>query len=151
MFKNLPKALLTLFLCSLLVGIGLAVTNMAVLRAAGENVVIGRLNGARVGQEFPAIKAAWESIAKKKAELEEELNAKAAGKDEAERTSLLEQYNKQYNDYARSVLEPAQKSLEDAIAAVAKEKGVTVVIDDSVVHLGGIDITEDVLKKGGAK
>ncbi len=151
MFKNLPKALVTLFICTLLVGLGLGLTNMAVSRAAGESVVIGKLDGARVGQEFPAMKTAWENVSKQKAALEKELNKKAEGQDEESQKALLEQYNKKYNDYAREQLDPAQKALENAIAAVAREKGVTVVLDASVVHLGGVDITEAVLKKGGAK
>ncbi len=69
MFKNLPKALVTLFVCTLLVGLGLGLTNRAVSRAAGESVVIGKLDGARVGQEFPAMKTAWETVAKQKAAL----------------------------------------------------------------------------------
>lgn len=151
MFKKLPKALLTVFVCALLVGIGMGISNLAVLRAAGENVVIGKLDGARVGQEFPAMSAAWENIAKQKAALEKELNKKAEGQDQDAQKTLLEQYNKKYNDYAKSQLDPAQKALETAIAAVAKEKGITVIIDGSVVHLGGIDMTDAVLKKGGAK
>jgi Skp family chaperone for outer membrane proteins len=151
MFKNLPKALVTLFICTLLVGLGLGLTNLAVSRAAGESVVIGKLDGARVGQEFPAMKTAWENVAKQKAALEKELNKKAEGQDEESQKALLDQYNKKYNDYAREHLDPAQKALETAIAAVAKEKGITVVLDSSVVHLGGVDITEAVLKKGGAK
>jgi Skp family chaperone for outer membrane proteins len=151
MFKNLPKALGTLFICTLLVGLGLGLTNRAVSRAAGESAVIGKLDGSRVGQEFPAMKTAWENVAKQKAGLEKELNKKAEGQDEESQKALLDQYNKKYNDYAREQLDPAQKALESAIAAVAKDKGVTVVLDSSVVHLGGVDITEAVLKKGGAK
>ncbi|OPZ64890.1 MAG: Outer membrane protein (OmpH-like) [Firmicutes bacterium ADurb.Bin506] len=151
MLRKLPKAILTLFICSLLVGIGLGISNLAVLNAAGEPVVIGKLSGSRLGQEFPAMKTAWENIAKQKATLEKELNSKATGQDEEAQAALLEQYNKKYNDYAKTQLDPAQKALEAAIAAVAKEKGVTVVIDDSVVHLGGIDMTDAVLKKGGVK
>jgi len=151
MFKNLPKALVTLFVCTLLVGLGLGLTSLAVSRAAGESAVIGKLDGAKVGQEFPAMKTAWENVAKQKAALEKELNKKAEGQDEESQKALLDQYNKKYNDYAREQLDPAQKALDTAIAAVAKEKGVTVVLDSSVVHLGGVDITEAVLKKGGAK
>ena len=151
MFKNLPKALVTLFICTLLVGLGLGLTNLPVSRAAGESVVIGKLDGARVGQEFPAMKTAWENVTKQKAALEKELNKKAEGQDEESQKTLLDQYNKKHYDYAREQLDPAQKALETAIAAVAKEKGITVVLDSSVVHLGGVDITEAVLKKGGAK
>lgn len=151
MFKNFPKGLIALFICTFLVGLGLGVTSMSVSRAAGEAAVIGKLDGARVGQEFPAMKTAWENISKQKAALEKELNKKAEGQDEESQKALLDQYNKKYNDYARDQLDPAQKALEAAIAAVAKEKGVTVVLETSVVHLGGVDITEAVLKKGGAK
>jgi len=52
MLRKLPKAILTLFICSLLVGIGLGISNLAVLNAAGEPVVIGKVSGTRLGQEF---------------------------------------------------------------------------------------------------
>ncbi len=151
MFKNVPKALVVVLVCAILVGAGAGVANLAVSRAAGEAAVIGKVDGVRLGQEFPAMKTALENILKQKSALEKELNTKAEGQDQETQQALLDQYNLKYNEYARNQLEPAEKALQSAIAAVAKDKGVTVVLDSSVVHLGGIDMTDAVLKKGGAK
>ncbi|MEA4884954.1 MAG: OmpH family outer membrane protein [Clostridia bacterium] len=151
MFKNLPKTLVTMLICSVVIGAGAGLMNLAVSSAAPEPVVIGKIDGPKLNSEFPALKAAWDNISKQKATLEKELNSKAENQDEETQKVLLDQYNKKYNDYAKTQLEPATKSLKDAIAAVAKEKGVNVVLDLNVVHLGGIDITDAVMKKGGAK
>ena len=152
MFKNVPKTLLIVLVCAILVGAVAVVANLsAVSRAAGEAAVIGKVDGVRLGQEFPAMQKAVDNILKQKAALEKELNTKAEGQDQETQRTLLDQYNLKYNEYAKQQLEPAENALKSAIAAVAKEKGVTVVLDSSVVHLGGIDMTEAVLKKGGAK
>ncbi|MCR4424732.1 MAG: OmpH family outer membrane protein [Firmicutes bacterium] len=148
MLKALPKSLAIILISSLVIGVGAGLTNLAVSRAAGEAAVIGKIDGPKLKQEFPAMKAAWDAIAKQKAALEKELNSKAEGQDEETKKQLLDQYNTKYNEYARTQLEPAAKALENAIAAAAKEKGVNVVIDTNVVHLGGIDLTDLVMKKG---
>jgi len=151
MFKNVPKALVVVLVCAILVGAVAGVANLAVSRAAGEAAVIGKVDGVRLGQEFPAMQKAVDNILKQKGALEKELNTKAEGQDQETQRTLLDQYNLKYNEYARQQLEPAENALKSAIAAVAKDKGVTVVLDSSVVHLGGIDMTDAVLKKGGAK
>ncbi len=52
MFKNVPKALVVVLVCAILVGAGAGVANLAVSRAAGEAAVIGKVDGVRLGQEF---------------------------------------------------------------------------------------------------
>ena len=47
----------------------------------------------------------------------------------------------------QKLMAPILKDIDAAIRAVAKAKGMTVVIDTAATLMGGVDITEDVIRE----
>lgn len=151
--KNLFRNTTAVIIAIALIAIAATISNLTTGKAgaAPDYAVIGHIDTDKLNSEFPALKTAWEAVAAKKAELEKDLNKKAEGQDQDTKTKLVEQYNTTYNDYAKKTLDPAYAKLEEAVKAVAKDKGVTVILNSSIVIEGGIDMTAAVLQKGGAK
>ena len=151
--KNLFRNTTAIIMAIALVAIAATISNVTTGKAgaAPEYAVIGHIDTDKLNSDFPALKTAWAAVADKKASLETELNKKAEGQDADTKNKLVEQYNTQYNDYAKKTLDPAYAKLEEAVKAVAKDMGVTVILNSSIVIEGGMDMTAAVLTKGGAK
>jgi len=151
--KNLFRNTSAVIMAIALVAVAATISNVTTGKAgaAPDYAVIGHIDTDRLNSEFPALKTAWDAVAAKKAELEKELNKKAEGQDADAKTKLQEQYNVSYNDFAKKTLDPAYLKLETAVKDVAKEKGVTVILNSSIVIEGGVDMTDAVLVKGGKK
>jgi outer membrane protein len=151
--KNLFRNTSAVIMAIALVAVAATISNVTTGKAgaAPDYAVIGHIDTDRLNSEFPALKTAWDAVAAKKAELEKELNKKAEGQDADAKTKLQEQYNASYNDFAKKTLDPAYLKLETAVKDVAKEKGVTVILNSSIVIEGGVDMTDAVLVKGGKK
>lgn len=61
-----------------------------------------------------------------------------------------QQYEQQLQQYQMQLTQPLLDKVDEAIAALAKEKGLTYVIDlNAAVYAGGMDITDLVIKKLG--
>jgi len=151
--KNLFRNTTAIVMAIALVAIAATISNVTTGKAgaAPEYAVIGHIDTDKLNSEFPALKTAWAAVASKKAALETELNKKAEGQDADTKNKLVEQYNASYNDYAKKTLDPAYAKLEEAVKAVAKEMGVTVILNSSIVIEGGMDMTAAVLAKGVTK
>ena len=54
---------------------------------------------------------------------------------------------KQFDQVQKQKWDPAQKNIKEAIKAVAKARGLRVVVDKAVVLAGGSDITKDVIAR----
>lgn len=134
---------------AVIIGLIAGITNMWVSKAAGEAAVIGHVNYSKLYSEFPAMKKAWEKVQATKTQLEQEMKAKLEGQDKDTQQKTYAQYNEKYNQVAKEYLDPAIASLNKAIADVARENGVNVVLDSLVVKFGGIDLTDKVMAKGG--
>ncbi len=70
-----------------------------------------------------------------------------AAKTDADRNAILKDYRKALDDKQQSTLKPMVDQARDAIAAVAKGKGLVLVIDRGNIIYGGTDITADVTAK----
>ncbi len=151
MFKNLSKSVFYLVCTVMIIGMVFGVTNLSVIKAAAEPSVVGYIDGATIQNSYPALMTAIENINNEKTRLEAELNSKAEGQDATTIAKLQEQYNETFNNYAQKQLEPVSTKMNNAVEAAAKEKGVTIVVDYSVVHYGGIDLTQAVATKMGIK
>ena len=63
---------------------------------------------------------------------------------DADKQKLTQEYQKKLQDKQKEVLEPVKKEVDDAIVAVGKTKGLTVVVNQGAVVYGGVDVTTDV-------
>jgi outer membrane protein len=70
---------------------------------------------------------------------------------EQEKQSYYEQLQRGLQIKQQNLLEAIQNKVNDAVKAVAKSKGLTIVVDRGAAIYGEQDITDDVMKKIVAK
>ncbi|NLG83199.1 MAG: OmpH family outer membrane protein [Firmicutes bacterium] len=176
------------FLAVLLGGCLLAAAVMASWGAASLRVeALGLVDPAKIQERFPAyvrlldLKTTYEKemqtyrnhlsgqFQSYLTELNEEKEAKLAGKSAEEKKAIEAEYAKKVqakqNEMVRQIQtkhEELQKKLDaetakadakgkEAIAAVCREKGIAIVLNKTAVYFGGVEITEAVIAKGQSK
>lgn len=80
-------------------------------------------------------------------EAKNEFESKSAGMSEEEKGNYYQQIQERLAQKQQSLIEPIQKKIEAEVKSVAEAKGLQVVIDKSSVVYGGMDITQDVIRK----
>ena len=66
---------------------------------------------------------------------------------DTDKAKLQAEYRKKLQDKQSELIKPITESINKAIAAVGKTKGLAVVVDKNAVVYGGLDITQDVAKQ----
>jgi len=137
---SMKKAVLFLvlvgFILSMAAGIALAEEKIGVLEP--QKVLSQHPKMAQVSKQVQAI------VQKKQAE------AKSAIEKEKDNKKKEEIYKTKRNEAAteeQKLMAPLFKDIDLAIRSVAKAKGLTVVISKTRVFVGGVDITEDVIRE----
>jgi outer membrane protein len=93
----------------------------------------------------PKIRTAEETYAKFKADEDKSATDKLKGaKSDSEREAVLKDYRKTLDDEGDKVVKPVLDQTRSAISSVAKQKGLALVLDRTMVIFGGTDITSDV-------
>lgn len=124
------------FILSMAAGIALAEEKIGVLEP--QKVLSQHPKMAQVSKQVQAI------VQKKQAE------AKSAIEKEKDNKKKEEIYKTKRNEAAteeKKLMAPLFKDIDLAIRSVAKAKGLTVVISKTRVFVGGVDITEDVIRE----
>ncbi|NLH94905.1 MAG: OmpH family outer membrane protein [Synergistaceae bacterium] len=124
------------FILSMAAGIALAEEKIGVLEP--QKVLSQHPKMAQVSKQVQAI------VQKKQAE------AKSAIEKEKDNKKKEEIYKTKRNEAAteeQKLMAPLFKDIDLAIRSVAKAKGLTVVISKTRVFVGGVDITEDVIRE----
>ncbi len=65
--------------------------------------------------------------------------------DKQKGSDTIESKRREAAEEAMKLQEPIYKEMRAAVRTVAKNKGLTVVLDSAAVHFGGIDITQDII------
>ena len=113
--------------------------------AADEKV--GFVDDMAILQQFPKFKQAQDqlsAISKKKSDA-----AKAAfdkETDQKKKSQIVQNLQLEMRDQEAKLMTPILKQVNDTIAKVAKQKGITIVVNKALVYYGGTDITQDVIK-----
>ncbi|MEQ8223099.1 MAG: OmpH family outer membrane protein [Candidatus Eremiobacterota bacterium] len=76
-----------------------------------------------------------------------EKQAKELYGDGAPPASFLANYQKQLDEKKKTILKPVEDEINKVSGEVAKEKGLSIILDDVNVLYGGMDITDDVVTK----
>lgn len=124
------------FILSMAAGIALAEEKIGVVEP--QKVLSQHPKMAQVSKQVQAI------VQKKQAE------AKSAIEKEKDNKKKEEIYKTKRNEAAteeQKLMAPLFKDIDLAIRSVAKAKGLTVVISKTRVFVGGVDITEDVIRE----
>lgn len=64
--------------------------------------------------------------------------------DEKKKSDIVQNLQLEMREEEAKLTNPVLKEVNDTIAKVAKQKGVTIVINKALVYYGGIDLTQDV-------
>jgi outer membrane protein len=94
---------------------------------------------------LPKIRSASDDFAKFKADQDRQAAQKLKGaKSDADRSAILKDYQKALGDRQSQTLKPLADQTRSTMAAVAKKRGLMLVVDRASIIYGGTDITADV-------
>ncbi len=107
---------------------------------------VGYVDDMGVLQQFSKVQQAQkqlDELGKKKSNA-----AKAAfdkESDEKKKSTIVQNLQLEMREEEAKLMNPVLKEVNDTIAKVAKQKGVTIVVNKVLVYYGGIDLTQDVI------
>jgi outer membrane protein len=150
------KKLLALGLAAVTAGI---VSTQSAMAAAPS---LGYVDTAKVFSSYGEAKRAQDQFRQKAEDYQEELakrqkqieDARKAGKSDADLQKMMKDAEQDLMPQKKAVEELDRKlstqikgKIESAIAAAAKAKGISAVVDKQVILYGGTDLTNDVVKR----
>ena len=66
-------------------------------------------------------------------------------KNEANKRNIIEKLQLEMREEEAKLMNPVLREVNDTVAKVAKQKGVTIVVNKVLVYYGGVDLTQDVV------
>ncbi|MBU2703247.1 outer membrane protein [Sporomusaceae bacterium BoRhaA] len=140
------KQLKTIFLSAFVLFSILAFTNPTTTYAADASQV-GVVNYQQLINQHPDMAQANETYKAAVKQAQDDFNAKSANMNDQDKKALSQQLQQGLQQKQQELINAIRDKVNAAIKAVAEDKGLTVVVDKSVIAYGGQDITDDVLKK----
>jgi outer membrane protein len=119
--------------------------------AANTQLPIGVIDYGYLLNNHPDTAKANEILKAEQESARKEFAAKSAGMNDADKQALDRQLGQRVELKRQELLKPIADSIAAAMKAVADAKGLAMVVYKNGVALGGIEITEDVLKRIGGK
>ena len=124
------------------------------MTGCGSQVNIGYVDGAKIMNEAPQIKAVIEEGGKKAEEIQNEAQTTLENNPdwtEEEQNKAIMELQRKLQGIEQAYSTQLKYKFDEALAAIAQEKKLDVVVDSSenqpVVLMGGIDVTDEVIKK----
>lgn len=114
---------------------------------SGRNAAFGVVDMKKVEAEASAVKTIKEDLTKKAKELQESMQKETEGKSQEEAQKIAQDKSAQMQVASSEAQAKLKASLDTALAEVSKEKGLSAVLIKDAVPSGGVDVTEDVIKK----
>lgn len=114
---------------------------------SGRNAAFGVVDLKKVEAEAPAVKTIKEDLQKKAKELQEQMEKETAGKSQEEAEKIAKDKSAQMQVASSEAQSKLKASLDTALTEVSKEKNLSAVLVKDAVPSGGVDVTEDVIKK----
>ncbi len=124
----------------------LLVLSSAVLASANDK--IGVIDSQKIIFQHPRFEAVTKQLQQISKQKENEM--KLAVDKEPDQNKKAQIFNTKRNEFAQEearLMQPIFQEAQVAVRTVARLKGVTVVIEQSAVYFGGIDITDDVIQE----
>ena len=106
---------------------------------------VGYVDDMGVLQQFSKFQQAQkqlDELGKKKSNAAKAAFDKAS--DEKKKSDIVQNLQLEMREEEAKLMNPVLKEVNDTIAKVAKQKGITIVINKALVYYGGIDLTQDV-------
>ena len=101
----------------------------------------------KVEAEAPAVKTIKEDLQKKAKELQDQMQKETEGKSREEAEKIVNDKRAQMQVASSEAQNKLKASLDTALAEVSKEKNLGAVLIKDAVPAGGVDITDEVIKK----
>ena len=124
------------------------------MTGCGSQVNIGYVDGSKIMNEAPQIKAVIEEGGKKAEEIQNEAQTTLENNPdwtEEEQNKAIMELQRKLQGIEQAYSTQLKYKFDEALAAIAQEKKLDVVVDSSenqpVVLMGGIDVTDEVIKK----
>ena len=111
---------------------------------SGRNAEFGVVDMKAVESKAEIVKTVKEEVATKGKALQEEMTKEMEGKSQEEQKKIVEDKTAEMQSEAQNKL---KASLDSALNAVAKEKGLGAVLIKDAVPQGGVDVTDSVIEK----
>jgi len=124
----------------------LLVLSSAVLASANDK--IGVIDSQKIIFQHPRFEAVTKQLQQISKQKENEM--KLAVDKEPDQNKKAQIFNTKRNEFAQEearLMQPIFQEAQVAVRTLARLKGVTVVIEQSAVYFGGIDITDDVIQE----
>ncbi len=101
----------------------------------------------KVETEAPAVKTIKDDLQKKAKELQEQMQKETEGKSREEAEKIVQDKRAQMQVASSEAQAKLKASLDTALTEVSKEKNLGAVLIKDAVPSGGVDVTEEVIKK----
>ena len=114
---------------------------------SGRNAEFGVVDMKAVESKAEIVKTVKEEVATKGKALQEEMNKEMEGKSQEEQKKIVEDKTAEMQLVQSEAQNKLKASLDSALNAVAKEKGLGAVLIKDAVPQGGVDVTDSVIEK----
>ena len=114
---------------------------------SGRNAEFGVVDMKAVESKAEIVKTVKEEVATKGKALQEEMPKEMEGKSQDEQKKIVEDKTAEMQLVQSEAQNKVKASLDSALNAVAKEKGLGAVLIKDAVPQGGVDVTDSVIEK----
>lgn len=114
---------------------------------SGRNAEFGVVDMKAVESKAEIVKTVKEEVATKGKALQEEMTKEMEGKSQKEQKKIVEDKTAEMQLVQSEAQNKLKASLDSALNAVAKEKGLGAVLIKDAVPQGGVDVTDSVIEK----
>ena len=114
---------------------------------SGRNAEFGVVDMKAVENKAEIVKTVKEEVATKGKVLQEEMTKEMEGKSQEEQKKIVEDKTAEMQLVQSEAQNKLKASLDSALNAVAKEKGLGAVLIKDAVPQGGVDVTDSVIEK----
>ena len=114
---------------------------------SGRNAAFGVVDIKKVETEAPAVKAIRDDLQKKAKEMQEQIQKETQGKSREEAEKIVQDKRAQMQVASSEAQAKLKASLDTALTEVSKEKNLGAVLLKDAVPSGGVDVTEEGIKK----
>ena len=114
---------------------------------SGRNAEFGVVDMKAVESKAEIVKTVKEEVATKGKALQEEMTKEMEGKSQEEQKKIVEDKTAEMQLVQSEAKNILTASLDSALNAVAKEKGLGAVLIKDAVPQGGVDVTDSVIEK----
>lgn len=143
--KMIWSTLITLCLCGAVMSVFLAQPGK--VYAAPATAAIGVVDYDRLVNQHPDMEKANETYKSENDQAKKEFDAKAASLGDKEKQDLYLQLTQRVDKKRQELFIAIAEKVNAAVKETAEAKGLKMVVQKSFVVYGGLDITDDVLKK----